>query len=134
MRSPDPYELDKLDKLFKLNAEAALKEENSRWNDKGKLKLDIKLIGDRPTGTQPQDSPIIQIAASANKFMNIKNDFGFSSTDANMPISIGVPAITIDGGGIGKGAHSLDEQWDSKDSHLGSQRALLIVLGIVGIK
>lgn len=134
MRSPDPYELDKLDKLFKLNAEAALKEENSRWNDKGKLKLDIKLIGDRPTGTQPQDSPIIQIAASANKFMNIENDFGFSSTDANMPISIGVPAITIDGGGIGKGAHSLDEQWDSKDSHLGSQRALLIVLGIVGIK
>lgn len=134
MRSPDPYELDKLDKLFKLNAEVALKEENNRWNDKGKLKLDIKLIGDRPTGTQPQDSPIIQIAASANKFMNIKNDFGFSSTDANMPISIGVPAITIDGGGIGKGAHSLDEQWDSKDSHLGSQRALLIVLGIVGIK
>jgi acetylornithine deacetylase/succinyl-diaminopimelate desuccinylase-like protein len=123
MRSPDPYELDKLDKLFKLNAEAALK-----------LELDIKLIGDRPTGTQPQDSPIIQIAASANKFMNIENDFGFSSTDANMPISIGVPAITIDGGGIGKGAHSLDEQWDSKDSHLGSQRALLIVLGIVGIK
>ncbi|MGI8544826.1 MAG: M20/M25/M40 family metallo-hydrolase [Aridibacter sp.] len=134
MRSPDPYELDKLDKLFKLNAEAALKEENNRWNDKGKLELDIKLIGDRPTGTQPQDSPIIQIAASANKFMNIENDFGFSSTDANMPISIGVPAITIDGGGIGKGAHSLDEQWDSKDSHLGSQRALLIVLGIVGIK
>lgn len=66
--------------------------------------------------------------------MNIENDFGFSSTDANMPISIGVPAITIDGGGIGKGSHSLDEQRDSKDSYLGSQRALLIVLGIVGVK
>ncbi len=134
MRSPDPYELAKLDKLFKLNAEAALKEENERWNNKKPLSLDIKLIGDRPTGTQPQDSPIIKIAASVNKFMNIENDFGFSSTDSNLPISIGIPAITIDGGGIGKGTHSLDEQWDSKDSHLGSQRALLIVLGVVGVK
>lgn len=133
MRSPDPYELDKIDRLFKLNAGAALEEENTRWNDRGKLELDIKLIGDRPTGTQPQNSPIIKVASSANKFMNIENDFGFSSTDANMPISIGIPAITIDGGGRGRGAHSLDEQWDSTDSHIGSQRALLIVLGIVGV-
>lgn len=134
MRSRDPYELSKLVKAFRLNAEAALKEENERWNNKKPLKLDIKLIGDRPTGTQSQESPIIKIAAAANKFMKIENDFGFSSTDSNLPISIGVPAITIDGGGKGKGAHSLDEQWDSKDSHIGSQRALLITLGIVGVK
>ncbi|NNE98131.1 MAG: M20/M25/M40 family metallo-hydrolase [Pyrinomonadaceae bacterium] len=134
MRSRDPYELSRLDKRFKQNAQAALDEENARWKNKGKIRLDIKLIGDRPTGTQPQDSPIIQVAASANKFMKIENDFGFSSTDSNMPISIGVPAITIDGGGKGKGAHSLDEQWDSKDSHIGSQRALLIALGVVGVQ
>jgi acetylornithine deacetylase/succinyl-diaminopimelate desuccinylase-like protein len=133
MRSSDPVELEKLDKKFQQNAQEALAEENARWNDTGKLELDIKLIGDRPTGTQSQDSPIIKVAASANEFMKIENDFGFSSTDANLPISIGVPAITIDGGGIGKGAHSLDEQWDSKDSYIGSQRALLIVLGIVGV-
>jgi acetylornithine deacetylase/succinyl-diaminopimelate desuccinylase-like protein len=134
MRSRDPYELQKLDALFKLNAQAALDEENGRWDNNGKIALDIKLIGDRPTGTQSQDSPIIKIAAAANKFMNIENDFGFSSTDSNMPISIGIPAITIDGGGEGKGAHSLDEQWDSTDSHIGSQRALLITLGIVGVR
>ncbi len=134
MRSVDPYELAKLESRFKASAEAALKEENRRWNDRGKLSLDIKLIGDRPTGTQSQNSPIIRVASAANKFMNIENNFGFSSTDANLPISIGIPAITIDGGGKGKGAHSLDEQWDSTDSHIGSQRALLIVLGIVGVK
>jgi acetylornithine deacetylase/succinyl-diaminopimelate desuccinylase-like protein len=134
MRSRDPYELAKIEKLFKLNAQAALDEENARWDNKGKIDVDIKLIGDRPTGTQSADSPIVRIAAAVNKFMKIKNDFGFSSTDSNMPISIGVPAITIDGGGQGKFAHSLDEQWDSKDSHLGSQRALLITLGIVGVK
>ena len=134
MRSRDPFELARLDKRFKQNAEAALKEENGRWNNKGKISLDIKLIGDRPTGTQSQESPIIQVAAAANKYMKVEDDFGFSSTDSNMPISIGIPAITIDGGGNGKGAHSLDEQWDSKDSHIGSQRALLITLGIVGVK
>ncbi len=134
MRSRDPYELEKIVKRFKFDAEIALKEENDRWNNNKPLKLDIKLIGDRPTGTQSQDSPIIQIASAANKFKNVQNNFGFSSTDSNLPISIGIPAITIGGGGIGKGAHSLDEQWDSKDSHIGSQRALLITLGIVGVK
>jgi tripeptide aminopeptidase len=134
MRSVDPSELDKLDKLFKQKAQEALAEENKRWNDQGKLSLDIELIGDRPTGTQKQDAPIIRVASAANEYMSIENDFGFSSTDANLPISLGVPAITIDGGGTGRGAHSIDEEWDSKDSHIGSQRALLIVLGIVGVK
>lgn len=134
MRSRDPYELAKIVKLFRLNAEAALKEENERWNNVKPIKLDIKLIGDRPTGTQPQTSPIIKIASSANKFMTVENNFGFASTDSNLPISLGVPAITIGGGGKGSGAHSLKENWDSTNSHLGSQRALLIVLGIVGVE
>lgn len=134
MRSVDPYELEKLDRLFKASAEAALREENGRWNGRGELALNIELIGDRPTGRQTQDAPIIRVAAAANKYMDIEDDFGFASTDSNLPISLGVPAITIDGGGTGRGAHSIDEQWDSKDSHLGSQRALLIVLGIVGVR
>lgn len=134
MRSRDPEELAKLDKLFKEKAAEALKEENERWDNNKPLSLDIKLIGDRPTGTQSQESAIIRIASAVNKTMGIEDDFSFASTDSNLPISIGVPAITIGGGGDGKGAHSLDEQWDSTDSHIGSQRALLIVLGIVGVK
>lgn len=134
MRSRDPEELAKLDKLFKEKAAEALKEENERWENNKSLSLDIKLIGDRPTGTQSQESAIIQIASAVNKKMDIEDDFSFASTDSNLPISIGVPAITIGGGGDGKGAHSLDEQWDSTDSHIGSQRALLIVLGIVGVE
>ncbi len=134
MRSVDPQELAKLDAKFKQSAEEALGEENKRWNDKGKIALDIKQVGDRPTGNQSQELPLIKLAASANKFMNIENDFGFASTDSNLPISIGIPAITIDGGGKGSGAHSLEEQWDSKDSYIGSQRALLIVLGVVGVE
>lgn len=133
MRSVDPEELKKLDAKFKEAAGQALKEENARWNDEGRIALDLKLIGDRPTGRQSQDLPIIKLAAEVNKFMNIENRFGFASTDANLPISLGIPAITVEGGGTGRFAHSVEEEWDSRDSHVGSQRALLIVLGVVGV-
>ncbi|MFV0387375.1 MAG: M20/M25/M40 family metallo-hydrolase [Pyrinomonadaceae bacterium] len=134
LRSIDPWELEKLDKLFKEKAAEALSEENRRWMDKGKLEMVLEKIGDRPTGNQTQGLPIIRLASSVNRALNIKDDFGFSSTDANLPISLGIPAITIGGGGTSTGAHSLREQWDSTDSAVGSKRALLLVLGIVGVE
>lgn len=133
MRSENAEELAKLDAEFKKAAQASLDEENSRWTNPKKLTVEVKPIGNRPTGSQSPDSPIVKLAASADKVFNIKSEFTATSTDANIPISLGIPAITIDGGGKGSGEHSLDEQFDSTDSHIGSQRALLIVLGMVGI-
>ena len=57
-----------------------------------------------------------------------------SSTDANIPIALGIPAVTIDGGGRGGGAHSLGEWFDTADSHLGTQWALLFVLTLAGVR
>jgi tripeptide aminopeptidase len=133
MRSESAEELVKIDAEFKKAAQLALEEENSRWTNPRKLTVEIKPIGNRPTGSQSPDSPIIKLAASVDKFFNIKSEFTATSTDSNLPISLGIPAITIDGGGKGSGEHSLDEQFDSTDSYLGSQRALLIVLGMVGL-
>jgi hypothetical protein len=76
----------------------------------------------------------MKIATAADAALGIKTKLNAGSTDSNIPISLGVPAITIDGGGEGRGAHSLDESFDTTDSHLGTQRALLIVLGVVGMK
>lgn len=134
MRSESAAELAKLDAEFKKSAQASLEEENSRWTSERKLTVEVKEIGNRPTGSQSETAPIVQIAASANQFFNLKNDFNASSTDSNVPISLGIPAITIDGGGNDRGTHSLDEQWDSTGSDIGSQRALLIVLKIIGVK
>ena len=133
MRSESAEELAKIDADFKKAVNLSLDEENSRWTNQNKLTIEIKPIGNRPTGTQSTDIPIIKLAASADKFFNIKSDFGASSTDSNVPISLGIPAITLDGGGDAKGTHSVDEEFDSTNCHIGSQRALLIVLGIVGI-
>jgi tripeptide aminopeptidase len=134
MRSENAQELAKLDAEFKRAAQLALDEENSRWTREPKLTVEVKPIGNRPAGMQPESAPIVQIAAAANKFFNLENKFAASSTDSNVPISMGIPALTLTGGGLESGAHSLNEQWDSTDSFIGSQRALLIVLGIVGVK
>ncbi len=134
MRSASADELAKLDAQFKRAAQAALAEENSRWTNERKLTVEVTPIGNRPTGTQAADAPIVQAALAADRALGIKSELDASSTDSNVPISLGIPAITIDGGGRSRGTHSLDEQWDSTDSSLGSRRALLTVLGMVGVR
>ncbi len=133
MRSVSADELAKLDAQFKAAAQTALDEENSRWTSERKLTVEVKPIGNRPTGTQAADAPIVQTALAADRALGIKSVLEASSTDSNVPISLGIPAITIDGGGRSQGTHSLDETFDLTDSHLGSQRALLTVLGVVGV-
>ncbi|MCA1626310.1 MAG: peptidase dimerization domain-containing protein, partial [Acidobacteria bacterium] len=133
MRSASAGELAKLDARFKEAAQTALGEENSRWTSESKLTVEVKPIGKRPTGTQAADAPIVQAALAADRALGIKSELDASSSDSNVPISLGIPAITIDGGGRSFGTHSLDEIFDSTDSHLGSQRALLTVLGVVSV-
>lgn len=134
MRSESAAELAKLDAAFKRAVNEAVEEENAFWKSEKKVSVEIKLVGERPVGEQPADAPIVKIALAASAALEVKSNLGASSTDSNVPMSLYIPAITISGGGNGKGAHSLDESFDTTDSYLGTQRALLIVLGIVGMK
>jgi tripeptide aminopeptidase len=134
MRSESAAELAKLDAEFKRAVQAALDEENAFWASDRTLTVEIKQVGQRPTGEQAADAPIVKVALAADAALGIKSQLDSGSTDSNLPISLGIPAITIDGGGEGRGAHSLDESFDVTNSHLGTQRALLIALGIVGVK
>lgn len=134
MRSVSAEELQKLEAEFKRVTQEALDEENARGAGPDKLTIEMKIVSQRPAGVTPADSPIVKIATAADAALGIKTKLTSGSTDSNIPISLGVPAITIDGGGIGRGSHSLDESFDTTDSHIGTQRALLIVLGIIGLK
>ncbi len=134
MRSESAAELAKLDAAFKRAVNEAVEEENNFWKSDKKVSVEIKLVGERPVGEQSAEAPIVKIALAANNFFNVNSTLGASSTDSNVPMSLKIPAITISGGGIGKGAHSLDESFDTTNSHIGTQRALLILLGIVGLK
>jgi len=134
MRSESAAELGKLEAMFKQAIQTSLDEENQARPNKAPITVELKVVSQRPAGLQSPDSQIVKTALIAGASLGIKPRLHSASTDSNIPISLKIPAITIDGGGEGKGAHSLDEFFDTTNSHLGPQWALLIALGIVGVK
>jgi acetylornithine deacetylase/succinyl-diaminopimelate desuccinylase-like protein len=113
MRSVSQAELSKLEQRFLGIVKAAVDGENvARSTKEGKVVAELKLIGDRPAGSTPELSELVQVAKAAVTAQGLKPDLGASSTDANMPMSLGIPGITIGSGGSGGRAHSLDEWID----------------------
>jgi acetylornithine deacetylase/succinyl-diaminopimelate desuccinylase-like protein len=134
MRSVDAGAIDSLDARFQAAIRQALDEENARWTEGARLTMEIDTIGIRPAGAQPDDAAIVRAARAAGRALGFDVPAVASSTDANIPIGLGIPAVTIDGGGRGGGAHSLGEWFDTADSHLGTQWALLFVLTLAGVR
>ncbi|HSL23454.1 MAG TPA: M20/M25/M40 family metallo-hydrolase [Vicinamibacterales bacterium] len=130
MRSADAAALADVDARFQRAVDDAVAAENRRWNDKGRLTVKKDLVGDRAAGSTPPDSAIVQAAVAATRALSLPVSLDPGSTDSNVPMGLGVPAVTIDGGGTGRGAHSLDESFDSTDSWKGTARALLFALAI----
>jgi acetylornithine deacetylase/succinyl-diaminopimelate desuccinylase-like protein len=136
MRSTDCGELKKLDEQFLGLVRQAVEEENAaRSTREGKVSADPKLIGDRPCGETALTSPIVQTTSAVVKAFGLTPSYGISSTDSNLPMSLGIPAVTI-GRGPGGRAHSLDE-WtvvDPKGDVQSVQVAMAIILAVAGVK
>lgn len=133
MRSNESASLAIFEREAKLAALTAVAEENSRWGSDA-ISVEFKLIGDRPVGSTPVSSPIVQVASLAYANLDVEiSGVNISSTDSNVPMSMGIPAITISGGGDGGGSHSPEEWFAPIDSHLGPQAVLLNILTLVGI-
>ena len=137
MRSESADELDRLDAAVRSAVAAALRAENARWPaSAARISVKYDTIGIRPLGrvAQTDDTPIVRTALDAARQVGLASRTTAGSTDSNLPMSLGIPAITIDGGGMGDGAHSLAEWYeDGPDGYKGPQWALLIVLALVGI-
>ena len=130
MRSSDKDSLEAVNTKFKAAVQQAVAEENQRWNNRGPVSVSPELVGVRPAGTTSPDSAIVITAIAVTKIFGGSGRTGEGSTDANVPMNRGIPAITIGGGGAGSGAHSLGEMFDTKDSYLGTQRALLLAIAL----
>jgi len=130
MRSADVNELNKLNEKFKSAVSDAVAEENKRWNNRGAVSVSTELVGLRPAGQTPESSAIVKTALAVNEALGLNGHLGEGSTDANVPMNQGIPAITIGGGGSGSGAHSLNESFDAHDSWKGTQRALLLAIAL----
>lgn len=117
-----------------LNAvDAAVAEENRRWGV-STLVASVRLIGDRPGGRTPSDTPIVEAAMRANTAFGLRTTLVGASTDANVAMSLGVPAIVVGSGGETGGFHSLGEWIDLTDAWQGAQRSLLTVLALAGVE
>ena len=130
MRSSDPASLKTLDDQFHAALKQAVEDENHRWNNRGPVSVSAELVGLRPAGKTATESPIVQTALAVSRAMQLEESLREGSTDANVPMNLGIPAITISGGGIGAGAHSLNESFDPRDSWRGTERALLLAVAL----
>lgn len=134
MRSESPEKLNGIDRLLQTAVQRALREENQMKRSGPDLTVDVKQVGDRPSGRTEPDVPLVQRAMAVARFMNVEPQLSVGSTNANAPIAKGIPAITIGSGGIGGNAHSLNEWWLNDKGYLGMQRVLLVLLAEAGLK
>jgi acetylornithine deacetylase/succinyl-diaminopimelate desuccinylase-like protein len=130
MRSPSAAALAALDEQFQAAVAEAVAEENMRWARPGMITAVNELVGDRPAGTTPESSPIVLTAQAVARALGLSVALGEGSTDANLPISVNIPAITIGGGGRGANGHALTESFDSTDSWEGTQNAVLLTIAL----
>src|SRR5215212_1487020 len=134
LRSAAEVELQRLDAFFRRAMRDAVDEENAtRRAGDPLLKLKLDLIGERPTGETPGDSPLVELAIEATRLLGAEPRLDQSSTDSNLPISLGIPAITLGAGGSSGCSHSLDEWYNPCDRDRGLKRGLLVILGMVGL-
>jgi acetylornithine deacetylase/succinyl-diaminopimelate desuccinylase-like protein len=134
LRSESAEELGRLDAFFRRAArEAAEDENNARRAGTPPLELEVKLIGDRPGGATPTTDPLVRLAVEATRAVGARPFLDCSSTDSNIAISRGLPAVTIGAGGTSGNTHTLDEWYDPRGRDLGLKRALLVALGTVGL-
>ena len=135
LRSTSGDELRRLDAFFRRAVREAADDENanSRKGDPP-LDADLKLIGDRPSGATATESVLVEMASAATRSLGYSPRLDQASTDSNIPISLGIPAITLGGGGTSGNSHALDEWYDPRGRDLGLKRALLVMLGMVGFR
>lgn len=133
IRSIEPNRLDDMEEILYNSMQEALKEQNEMKRSGPDLTLTINKIGNRPSGIVEESVPLIQKTIAATQYMGVEPRLTIGSTDSNIPISLGVPAVTIGRGGDGGGAHSLDEWWINKEGYKSIQLALLILLSESGI-
>jgi acetylornithine deacetylase/succinyl-diaminopimelate desuccinylase-like protein len=133
LRSESEDELRRLEAFFRRAVREAADDENgARRPGRLPLTLDLKLIGDRPSGATAEDALLVQVALEATRVFGCRPRLDCSSTDSNIAISLGIPAITIGAGGASGNSHTLDEWYDPRGRDLGLKRALLILLGMAG--
>lgn len=134
LRSEDPSTLTRLDGAVRAALARALEVENARrTTGTPPLRLEVEPLGHRPSGLTPRAHPLVQAALAANGALGVAHELAVSSTDANVPMSLGIPAIALGAGGQAGDTHRTSEWYENKQGPLGIVRALLVTAAMAGI-
>jgi tripeptide aminopeptidase len=133
MRSTDPARLAAIDAVFQAVVGQALNEENEARRGGEPLSLEVEVVGLRPAGNTPIDTPLVQRTAAAMALLGVEAELVSGSTDSNIPMSLGIPALTMGHGGDGGGTHTPDEWWDPTGAQLAVEVALLTLISEAGL-
>ena len=140
LRSESEAELGTLEALLREAVQTGVDQEMAAARDRGMagstnmLDLKITVLGVRPAGELPEGSPLLAALLSADRQLGNQSRRERSSTDANIPLSLGIPAISLGAGGHSGGAHTLEEWYDPAGRELGLQRVALTLLGVAGLE
>ena len=140
LRSESEAELAKLETYLRDSIQSGIDEEMAAARDRGmaggtsSLDLKISVLGVRPAGELPENSPLLAALLAADTRLGNRSRRERSSTDANIPLSVGIPAISLGAGGRSGGAHTTDEWYDPANRELGLQRVALTLLAVAGIE
>ena len=134
IRSVEPTRLDEMEALLEKATQKALEHQNSIKRRGPDLTLELEKIGNRPSGELSDTLPLVQRTLAATTYFGTQPYLTRGSTNSNIPISKGIPSVTIGRGGKGGKAHSLDEWWVNDEGYKGIQLALLILLSETGIE
>jgi acetylornithine deacetylase/succinyl-diaminopimelate desuccinylase-like protein len=133
MRSLSPDKLKGMEQILLNQVNKALNDYNSGIKTGAKLTANFEKIGERPTGLQKEELPLIQKVKAVIEYFKLEPTLGTGSTNSNIPISLGIPSITIGRGGKGGNAHTLDEWWINENGAEAIKFALLILIAEAGL-
>jgi tripeptide aminopeptidase len=133
LRSDRPGDLKRLEERARRVIESGARTERESARRPTPIAVEIEAIGQRPCGATPDGHPLVRAAVAATEAIGAEAELAASSTDANVPISLGIPAIAIGAGGRGGGVHTTDEWYENESGPEGIERALLTVLAVAGV-
>jgi acetylornithine deacetylase/succinyl-diaminopimelate desuccinylase-like protein len=135
LRSEDEAQVGKMERALRDAMQAGAKEEmaDARGSNDS-LQVEFRSLGSRPAGKLPDNSPLLEALRSVDRFLGNRSRLERSSTDANIPLSLGIPAVSLGGGGRGGGSHTLSEWYDPTGRELGLKRLFLSTVALAGVQ
>jgi tripeptide aminopeptidase len=135
LRSEDEAEVNKMERALRDAMQSGAREEMSAAHDEQQtLRMIVRSLGSRPAGKLPDNAPLLETLRNVDRFLGNRSRLERSSTDANIPLSLNIPAVSLGGGGKGGGSHTTAEWYDASGREMGLKRLFLATVALAGVQ